>query len=102
MVELKTTLNCKLCDKEILTASFGCKHCNNYSFNLSDDFVTVESETVMSGNFYFIYLPQYKQGHVINKTDENNVVLNKVELNELTPDLAKYWYSKIKKYVIFG
>ena len=112
--------HCKVCEKEIKAVQFstsygrrsadgyGCE-CLQYSFRMTnsslikendDKLLIVESETIMSKNYFLVFFPVYQEANVVEKNERNRIVKT-FPLTELTHELAVQWVNKLKTYVLF-
>lgn len=98
--DLLSVFKCKLCGTDIVTTNLHCTACKQYFIVVNQE-GKLESEMMSYANYRFIFFPQHKQAHVIERDGGQNKVFNKVTMDELTPELATYWFGKLKKYVIF-
>lgn len=119
--------HCKVCEKEIKDVQFSTSYryrgsenyncdCMQYSFiaqhssilkedidNKVPRFLTVESETIMSKNYFLIFFPTYQEASVVEKGEgyNNKRIVKTFALKELTHELAVQWVNKLKTYTIF-
>jgi hypothetical protein len=103
--------NCKVCKVAMPELTFttsmfprpngsACDACKIYSYLTNRDGY-IETETLKVGNYYFIYFANYKSASVVEKNENTHRALSKIELTELTADIANEWVKKLKTYVLF-
>ena len=99
--------HCKLCDAQFRPKANWCSKCK-YSVVLSttvgseeDGAIAVESEMITSGNMHFIFYPTFKEANVVNTEEDEWKLIHRLDLEELTPELAKYWQNRLKNFLIF-
>ena len=80
---------------------FKCRLCPQYTLLFDDKKLKVDSETIEVNNFYLHYSPKTKGGIVWKIIDGKRRAIHRFEIKELTPELAKQWVDKLRKYVIF-
>jgi len=104
--DIKSFTRCKLCDKDFITELQQCQYCNKYSirinwFGKQQEEYEIESETISSGNFYLVFFPAFKEANVVSRDNKENKQMRRIEMEELTPEVAAYWVDRLKKYVLF-
>jgi len=97
---------CKICQKDMAIYTRKCS-CNKYSIQRCERYINnsviseIESEIVSYKNYYFIFAPKNKIAFIVEKEISDFKVIKELPMNELTVELANYWYNKLITYVIF-
>ena len=96
-------MKCKFCDEEMnnSTKELSCLcQCGIYRYSMSNK-DELESELIINGNYYLVYLNKYKEVNIIENGKQGRKVVLSFSLDELDSKTAKHWYNKLKTYVLF-
>lgn len=101
---------CKICDQDFKSRTgntLATCRCGYYSVDLTLDIEYIDIEYIDSeprsiSNPHFMFDKREEKGHIVFDNIVSKTKINPIQMQKLTPELAKMWFQKLKMYRTFS